>query len=441
MWTALEGMHWLPPFIGMLLLGGVIGFLRWRLGPSVLVTLMIWVAILVEVFVFTAYTTGRVGFSFSNAIWGVAVGVMVLGIIIWVIYHQIIRPAQELTRLAQRIARGDLSGEVAYRGKDEIGQLAEAFREMLAYFHDLTEGARRIGEGDLQVEIRPRSDRDVLGHSFLQMRDNLRKLVSRIALIADQLASASEQLSSMTEEVSSSAGQVAEAAQEVSQGAAALAEQVETISRSTKVLLHAAEMIVRSGTETERGVEQAQRAVQMLQERMTVLRRRSEDIERISVLIKRFADQTNLLALNAAIEAARAGEHGRSFAVVAEEVRRLAENSRTSVNEIAQLNAEIQSDVQAVLDSVHHVSSQIDQTTELARSNVQAATKQREEAEQVMRAVEEMASISEEQAASSEETAAAVEEQMAATEEVTTAAQELAEIALQLQNLVSQFRI
>ncbi len=441
MWASIEGLSWLPPFIGAILLTSIVILLRWRLGHSILVTLMMWVALLIEVLVTTAYLIGHMGFTAFNALVGMGVGVFALGAIVWVIYRQVIMPARELTWIAQRIAQGDLEGDIQYYGQDEVGQLADAFREMLAYFHDLTEGARQIGAGNLQIEIHPRSDRDVLGHSFLQMRDDLRTLASQVALIADQLASASEQLSSMTEEVNSSAGQVSEAAQEVAQGAATLAEQVEAISRSTKVLLDAAQTIVQQGTATEEAVERAREAVENLQARMALLRHRSEDIDRITQLVKRFADQTNLLALNAAIEAARAGEHGRSFAVVAEEVRRLAENSRASVGEIGHLNAQIQSEVQAVLESVEHVSALIEHTTDLAKSNAAAATRQRKEAEHVMRSVDEMASISEEQAASSEEMAAAVEEQMAATEEVTTAAQELAEMALQLQNLVSQFQI
>ena len=432
---------WLPAILGAIILGALLLILRWRLGPSIMVTQMFWVALLIEVIANTAYNMGRLGVRAGTILPGFALGTVAISVVTWLLYKQIIDPIRELTRIAHFIAQGKLMGEISYRGNNEIGQLSIAYRDMITYLQEMAHHAERIAAGDLRQPVTPRSPEDILGNAFQHMLENLREITSNVASVSTQLASSSEELSTMTEEVNTSASQVTETVQHVAEGAAHQAQQADHIQQSIRILSDATQRIVHNTRETEAAVEAALHAVNTLRQQMDTLHQRSEGISSITTTVKRFADQTNLLALNAAIEAARAGEHGKSFAVVADEVRRLAENSRQAVSQIASLNNQIQDDVQLVLSSTANLRDLVHHTAELARLSAQAAEEQQRENERVQQAVENMASISEEQAASAEEMAAAVEEQMTATEELATAAQELAHMATTLQLLVQKFNV
>ncbi len=437
---ALSGL-WIPELGGALLMAAILALLYWRLGSSIIVTLVFWLGVLVEIVSATAFIVGHRGASL-NTLWITSLlGTIAIIIVVWNIYSRVVIPIRELTTVAQRIAQGDVQASITYRGGNEVGQLADAFRDMVAYLQRMAQAAGRIADGDLSVTITPASPEDTLGNAFHRMEESLRDITVNVRTVSGHLASASEELSSMTEEVNTSASQVTETVQQVARGVSIQAEQAEQVSRSMEVLTRATEQIVENVRETEQAVEATREAVEHLTQYMHVLHEQSEGIDHITTTVKRFADQTNLLALNAAIEAARAGEHGKSFAVVAEEVRRLAENSREAVTEIATLNTQIQEGVDRVLSGVEDITVLITRTAELARHSLQAAESQRVESERVQRAVEEVASISEEQATSAEEMAAAVEEQMVATEQLATAAQELSEMAATLQTLVSRFRV
>jgi len=432
---------WLPALLGAIILAVMLVILRWRLGPSIMVTQMFWVALLIELIANTAYNIGRLGVRVETLIPGFTFGAFSIAAVTWIIYKQIINPIRDLTRIAQHISQGQLRGEVTYEAKNEIGQLADAYRDMMEYLRQMAQYAENIAQGNLQQSVTPRSAGDILGNAFHHMLINLREITSNVSSVSTQLASSSEELSTMTEEVNTSASQVTETVQHVAEGAAHQAQQAERIQQSIHILANATQRIVHNTRETEAAVEAALHAVNTLRQQMDSLHQRSEGISSITTTVKRFADQTNLLALNAAIEAARAGEHGKSFAVVADEVRRLAENSRQAVSQIASLNNQIQDDVQLVLNSTSHLRDLVHRTAELARLSAQAAEEQQRENDHVKQAIEDMASISEEQAASAEEMAAAVEEQMTATEELATAAQELAQMAATLQHLVEKFKL
>ena len=340
--------------------------------------------------------------GFRNMFLGLAVLAVILAIGAGAYLSRLItRPLVELGWIADQISQGDLTQEVTTQGSDEIGQLAQAFDRM--------------------------------------SRD-LRHLIQQVRVTADRVATAAEELSTMSEQINSSAGQVTTTVQQVAQGATTQVAQAGQISQAITDLATATDQIAGNAQRTEQASEHARALADRLAQMMQALRRRSQDINDMAATIKRFADQTNLLALNAAIEAARAGEHGKSFAVVAEEVRRLAESSRQAVSEITELNAHIQAEVQQVLVGMEEIMAAVEETAALARQNASATAQQRQAADAVVRSANQIATITEQHAAGAEEMAAAVEEQTTATEQLATAAHELSEMAAELQEVISQFQ-
>ncbi len=189
---------------------------------------------------------------------------------------------------------------------------------------------------------------------------------------------------------------------------------------------------------------------------------RAEEIGKTLGVITDIASQTNLLALNAAIEAARAGEAGRGFAVVAEEVRKLAENSRKSAGEIAELVQSVQKETvsasevaKTMTESVtagreatdkssvafDNITFTMKQTSNVARAISEAATGQKTSIESVVSMVEGISTIAEETASGSEESSASAQELTSAMEQLTTSGQELVGIATELQDAVATFKL
>ena len=242
----------------------------------------------------------------------IALTVLATVVLAALLIRSITRPVGEALRIAQRIARKDLTERITVVGRDEAAGMLQA---------------------------------------LAQMQGNLRDTVSHIADSSTQLASAAEEMTAVIDEASR--GYVRQN-DEVNQAASAVTEMSSAVEEVARNAADAASTSLHTQTLTSEGLDKVTRTVQSIEalaqnvastsEQIQALSSRAQDINAVVEVIRAIAEQTNLLALNAAIEAARAGEQGRGFAVVADEVRALAHRTQQSTREIEQMIGAIQSD-------------------------------------------------------------------------------------------------
>ena len=346
--------------------------------------------------------------------------------------------------------------------------------------------ARNIANGDLAVHTIKYQANDEIGDlikAFSVMTDNLRSLVTQVAKSSEQVASASEQLTASSEQSAQAAGQIADTVTNVASGAS---HQVDAVDKTVSVALAMKTAITdiasnsnkvseKSG-ETARVAGAGSEAVLKATNQMQVINssvtqssqvveklgERSQQIGEIVDVISGIAGQTNLLALNAAIEAARAGEQGRGFAVVADEVRKLAEQSHEAAKKISTIIGDIQAETNIAVATMKQGTVEVAHGTEVIaatgerfnfivtmvhelNNDIQTisadADKLSASSDQVVGSINSVRIVASETAGDTQTISAAAEEQAASMEEVASSSQALAHMAGELQAIVSKFRL
>ncbi len=351
--------------------------------------------------------------------------------------------------------------------------------------HHLMEEADLIAQGDLRREIVVESQDEIgaLATSLQHMAHNLKTVIGSVTDMSSQVASASEQLTASSDQSSQASAQVANsivliaegsamqatAAQNIQQTAESLTSNSQEISARTQEVAHAAEgarqNIIEGRSsigESVRQMENITASTNSIQASIHKLEDGSKRIGEIVDMITSIAEQTNLLALNAAIEAARAGEAGRGFAVVADEVRKLAEESNNSAQQISELVISNQKDMEeavtasnsgaesvkqgiATVQAADEVFQQIVATIDILVTDVasisDAIHAMAKENENMLEASVQISDTSGKNSDESQSVSAATEEQSASMHEIADASRSLAKLASELQQEVKKFKI
>lgn len=369
---------------------------------------------------------------------------LVIGLAIMIFFiRSIIKPLREIKENAVKVSKGNLTEQMKVKADDEIGKLAIAMNDMQ---HSLKTLVQEVQQGALQVaataeELTASSEQTALS------TEKIADSIQQVAVGAEKQSKAIQQNAQVIKKITGEVGQIAEHSQRVSELAKLTIGEAHNGEEAVKDTVQQMNSIYSS-------VKESNLIIQSLNER-------SKKVSSILDVITEIADQTNLLALNAAIEAARAGEHGKGFSVVADEVKKLAEQSQSSVKNISEIIQGILKDTENSVQIMNQVTENVQSGVQISNNaikkfnkildSMKAVTPQMvdisstsqhvsSEIQEVASNTNELASIAKDNQETAENVAASTEEQLAAMEEISSSTQSLSAMSENLNAAISKFK-
>lgn len=376
-----------------------------------------------------------------------AIGIicLILAFIIAILFtNGLTKPIKELLKTMNKIKTGDFTMRCNIKSKDEIGELAEGFNEMVASISGLIRNIQSVSE-------------------------NVNLSSTNLAAIVEETSASSMSVTKAVEEIAVGASQEALETETVATLTSKLSARLNELESNTDTMLKYTEEVSKVNLEGVKVVgdlhnknQLNESAINNIEDAIIELNNKTNNITRILNTISSISEQTNLLALNASIEAARAGEAGKGFAVVAEEIRKLAEGSNHATTEINEIITNIQSEssntvermkevkeisleqtisVDKVNDSFNNISESISSIAKNIKSLSTFVYDINRDKESIVEAIQNISAISEETAAASEEVTASMQQQLSAIQEVENAAEKLSDNAENLNGEIEKFKI
>lgn len=393
------------------------------------------------------------GFAERVLLVGLCLAVVLAVLIAWGLTRSIITPLGKVVGFASSVAEGDLNSTLDEERADELGQLADAIRSMVSSLKErIEEAAHKSREADKAAAEARNAMQEAEESSRIAQagRESILQAAEQLQTVAEAVTSASEQLSAQIQQSSNGADVQKQRADEAATAMEQMTASVIEVARNagsaaesagnTRDKAHSGAQVVRQAV-TQIG--QVQEQSERVKEDMGRLGTQAENIGQIMNVISDIADQTNLLALNAAIEAARAGEAGRGFAVVADEVRKLAEKTMAATKEVGAAISGIQegtrtsvANVDLAVQTIAQAASSATESGAVLEEIVSLVVDVTEQVQNIATAAEEQSAASEQISRSVEEVNVISTETSQGMEQAGQAVSDLADQALRLKTLI-----
>jgi len=368
----------------------------------------------------------------------------------------IAQPLNDITRTASLIAQGDLDVELSVvERKDEVGVLSQAFNKMIYVLKKMATTAQQIASGDLTGDVIPQSEKDVLGNTFLQMLNNLRRMTKDILDSVNQLASSSSEILAATTQVASGAAETASAINETTTTVEEVRQAAQLSSQKANRVSENAQQVSQVTLAGQQAVEETVKGMYHIQDQMgsvanTIIRlsEQSQQIGGIIASVNDVADQSNLLAVNASIEAAKAGEQGKGFAVVAQEIKSLAQQSKQATIQVRNILSDIQKATSAAVMATEQTSKAVENGVKQSTQTGESIKRLADSSSKSVEAAVQIVASSQQQVVGMDQIGLAMNninqagtENAASMMQAEKAAKGLNELGQKLKRLVEQYKI
>ena len=389
----------------------------------------------------------------------VGIGVVIAGLVglfaFW-LAAGIAGPIGEITETARSLAAGDLGVEISAADReDEIGELGKAFAQMVGSTRGMVEAADRIAGGDLTVEAQVRSQRDMLGQALANMSLNLRRQMGEIGEGANVLAASIREILASTTQVASGSTEMAAAVAQTSTTMEEVKQTIQTSNRKAGEVSENSRQVAQTSGQGLKatdavviGMEQISQQMESIAESVVRLSEQSQAIEAIITTVDDIAEQSNLLAVNASIEAVKAGEEGKTFSVVAEEIKSLAEQSKQATGQVRSILSDIQRGTSEAVMAAERGSKVVASGMGQSGRAGEAIRSLVEKIEAASQSALQISASNQEQMAGVDQVASAMEDvrrgsvqNATSIQQVEQSARELDELGQRLKALVEQYRI